>query len=486
MGLKAHRMSAYLALAGFWCAVLSACVAVFSDLAEEMRRFNEAAAVVHGQLAAETHRQRDAVRNLAAFIEIQIGPGRDNVSSYASRILEENPQLLLAGTVREVPRSLLPEPAAAAEGDRAWGAPGSDTALRLRILAEAEGSRRVLPPEFADSPLLKNLLQRARLVQGPVAGPMLVRDGWGRVRLWMQRVSDGAGEGFVLAAGKLSGVPADGCECWSVGLRDSKNGDGVLLRSAASRPGSLASALLPTLRFTGGLDGPSGGSILHIERALDWDSLDPEFLTALCGVAGLFLIAFAVHDRAIRRHAEWTREEGNRLFRMANFDALTGLPNRQLFHNRLGRALAEARRSGEQHAVLFLDLDGFKQVNDCFGHEVGDRVLQRAARIFLNRVRESDTVARLGGDEFVILLNGVAGRRGAETVADEIKSAFSRSPAGTDDNHRALPVLGTSVGIAVYPDDGETPEELLRAADRSMYRDKAGTKTRPRHLTLAG
>jgi diguanylate cyclase (GGDEF)-like protein len=490
MDLRAHRISAYLALAGFWCAVLSVFVAVFADMAENMRRFTESAASIHGQLSAEAHRHREAVRNLAAFMEIEYGAGRDNVSSYAGRIMGENSHILLLGLVREVLRSPVPEIAAVSDSGLIGIAPEPDTAIRLRILAEAESTRRVLSPGFSSSSALKYLVQRARMAQGTVAGPVSFREGWGRVRLLMQRVADGGGESFVLAVCKLPGVPAGDRERLSVTLHESDRGSEgaatVLLRSAVPKPGPIATAVFPALRFRSGLDGPSSAPVVEIERYLDWDSLDRELLGALFGVAGLFLGAFAAHDRAIRRLAQRTLDEGNRLFRMANFEALTGLPNRQLFHNRLDRALAEARRTGQQHALLYLDLDGFKQINDFFGHEIGDKVLQRAARIFLNRVREADTVARLGGDEFVILLTGVASRRAAELVADKIKSAFSRSPSGTDAINRALPVLGTSVGIAVYPDDGETAEELLRVADRSMYRDKADGKGQPRPMTLAG
>jgi diguanylate cyclase (GGDEF)-like protein len=145
--------------------------------------------------------------------------------------------------------------------------------------------------------------------------------------------------------------------------------------------------------------------------------------------------------------------------------------------DRLDQSLSEAHRSKRKVAVLYLDLDGFKQVNDYYGHQTGDKVLQRAARIFQHSVRETDTVGRLGGDEFVVLLQNIGDRSGAESVARKIKKAFFQPSVDVNGTNKLMPVLGASVGIAVYPEDGSTTAELLRAADQAMYRDKAVGKS---------
>ena len=152
----------------------------------------------------------------------------------------------------------------------------------------------------------------------------------------------------------------------------------------------------------------------------------------------------------------------------AYHDALTGLPNRLLFRDRITVALAHARRTGRLSAVMFLDLDQFKLVNDTLGHTVGDRLLQAIGARLVTCVRAEDTVARMGGDEFTILLADMGDRRGAPLVAQKILEAV-RHPV-TIDEHELY--VTTSIGIALCPEDGTDAETLLRNADRAMYRAK--------------
>jgi diguanylate cyclase (GGDEF)-like protein/PAS domain S-box-containing protein len=152
----------------------------------------------------------------------------------------------------------------------------------------------------------------------------------------------------------------------------------------------------------------------------------------------------------------------------AYHDALTDLPNRHLFNDRLHQALLYARRNSEMLAVMFLDLDHFKEVNDTLGHDVGDQLLQEVATRLHNCVREGDTVSRFGGDEFVLLLPKIKQVDGAVALAQKILDAF-RPPVRIG-KHR-LP-LKTSIGISMFPKDGDQPEMLLKRADEAMYRAK--------------
>jgi diguanylate cyclase (GGDEF)-like protein len=154
---------------------------------------------------------------------------------------------------------------------------------------------------------------------------------------------------------------------------------------------------------------------------------------------------------------------------LALHDELTGLPNRRLFQDRLSSALERARRNGTCAALLLIDLDHFKIVNDSVGHHIGDLLLQRVGSLFLARMRRSDTVARTGGDEFCIILEDPTSRADASRVGDALIQLL-REPLEVE-NHRFA--VGASVGIAVYPDDAATAETLRIAADRSMYADKS-------------
>jgi len=158
------------------------------------------------------------------------------------------------------------------------------------------------------------------------------------------------------------------------------------------------------------------------------------------------------------------------LERLAHFDPLTGLPNRTLFHDRLQHALERAQRYGQELAVLLLDLDGFKTVNDSLGHPTGDLLLQQAAHRFKECVRVEDTVSRLGGDEFAIILNNLAQGTDAISVVKKLLQAL-QEPFDLDGT---AALVTTSIGIAIAPLDGDTPEALVRNADTAMYGAKEG------------
>ncbi|MDD2699986.1 MAG: GGDEF domain-containing protein [Sideroxydans sp.] len=162
-----------------------------------------------------------------------------------------------------------------------------------------------------------------------------------------------------------------------------------------------------------------------------------------------------------------------RPMQMAYHDPLTGMPNRQLFNDRLQHALEVARREQRSFAVVFLDLDNFKPINDRFGHRVGDVVLKLAAVRIESGMRESDTVARVGGDEFAILLTDAESTADVERVIRKITVALSRP---FEVRGHTLE-LGVSAGFAFYPADGVSGIELIDAADDAMYRNKGLKKT---------
>jgi diguanylate cyclase (GGDEF)-like protein/PAS domain S-box-containing protein len=174
------------------------------------------------------------------------------------------------------------------------------------------------------------------------------------------------------------------------------------------------------------------------------------------------LVRGSITDITERKQSE------ERVRHMAHHDALTGLPNRTLFQDRVSQAIAQAHRSRSQVATLFVDLDRFKDINDSLGHATGDRLLRLAGGRLQACLREGDTVARLGGDEFVISLPAVADSNDAMLVAGKILEAL-REPFVVDG--RELHVSG-SIGISLYPADGQDTEGLMRAADTAMYHAK--------------
>jgi diguanylate cyclase (GGDEF)-like protein/PAS domain S-box-containing protein len=172
------------------------------------------------------------------------------------------------------------------------------------------------------------------------------------------------------------------------------------------------------------------------------------------------------------------RQTEERMRHMAAHDSLTGLPNRVLFADRLTQAISMARRDARQCALLYLDLDRFKPVNDTYGHDTGDRLLKRVAERLRGVVRESDTVARVGGDEFTVLLLDIASPQNAVAVAEKILQTLT-TPFRLDGREIRI---GTSIGVAFFPADAEDPDTLIKKADAAMY----GAKTHGVGFRLSG
>ena len=167
-------------------------------------------------------------------------------------------------------------------------------------------------------------------------------------------------------------------------------------------------------------------------------------------------------------------EHEERLHKQAHFDSLTGLPNRQLFFDRLSQELSYARRDNRLGALMFIDLDNFKHLNDSLGHGAGDELLKAAAERLQKCVRDADTVARLGGDEFTVIVSGIPSVSTASSIADLILDQFSRPFLFGRIEH----LVTASIGITLFPDDGMDAEKLLKNADTAMYKAKGDGRAR--------
>lgn len=179
-------------------------------------------------------------------------------------------------------------------------------------------------------------------------------------------------------------------------------------------------------------------------------------------------LGHVTHFVAVKEDITVRRSYEEYLRRQAHFDPLTGLPNRMLLLDRLDQAIIQAQRNRGEAAILCVDLDRFKHVNDTMGHAAGDALLKEAAGRLAGCARESDTIARLAGDEFVLLLPGVDGSVGAQRVAQRVVDAFA-APFGLEGQEH---FVTASIGIALYPDDGVERQLLLRNADLAMYKAK--------------
>jgi diguanylate cyclase (GGDEF)-like protein/PAS domain S-box-containing protein len=175
------------------------------------------------------------------------------------------------------------------------------------------------------------------------------------------------------------------------------------------------------------------------------------------------------HYVGVFRDITEAKESQQKLDHLAHHDPLTGLPNRMLFNDRLAHAMQRSEREHQQLALLFIDLDRFKNVNDTLGHHIGDELLKQVAHALTEKVRDGDTLARLGGDEFILLLENIDGQYGATVVADKLMAVFEHPFMIAD--HELF--VTCSVGVSLFPGDGEDLNMLIRNADVAMYQSKA-------------
>lgn len=178
---------------------------------------------------------------------------------------------------------------------------------------------------------------------------------------------------------------------------------------------------------------------------------------------------YAVERNRLIRELQKSKEVEKHL---AYHDVLTGLPNRQLFYDRLQQVLAHARRTHDKVAVLFLDLNNFKPINDCLGHEQGDLLLKAVSNRLQISIRESDTIARIGGDEFTIILDSIYHTKDVSRIVEKIYEELERP----FEIGQEKITVGMSIGISLFPADGQTLSELIKKADMAMYRAKKHNK----------
>ena len=243
---------------------------------------------------------------------------------------------------------------------------------------------------------------------------------------------------------------------------------------AAASPDTLTdSATLASLGVV--FDRRHGDGTLHVMTMLTGDALAGALVTvSATGTALAARELGSVRDLAARvAVAISAGKREAELFRRAHFDALTSLPNRELLDDRLQQAVAQAQREDRSLAVLFIDLDGFKEINDTLGHRSGDELLKETALRLSAAVRDADTVARLGGDEYAIVLPRVDGPLEAETVAVKAIQALRR-PFLVEGREVHV---SASIGLAIFPEDGTNAGELLRKADMAMYNAKEAGKS---------
>jgi len=213
--------------------------------------------------------------------------------------------------------------------------------------------------------------------------------------------------------------------------------------------------------------------ILTLRQQLGFKHLNGSLIGILMVITLVVSLAVALMLR-LHLEAELIKQEASvQLYRQANYDNLTGLANRHYFDGNFRRCIAAAKRRQAKLALVYLDLNDFKQINDTLGHQVGDRVLMIASEVIQDVIRADDLASRFGGDEFVIMLESIQAKADVDCVIDRLRERFTQVTQ-IDGN----PVqLKTSAGYALYPDDGGSFDQLVRISDKRMYEDKRASKS---------
>lgn len=247
--------------------------------------------------------------------------------------------------------------------------------------------------------------------------------------------------------------------------------ESLLFHISVPVPNKLEARLFPKLTAESKLDSRGQPFALRVDKQLGWYDLDLPLVIATGSTSFLALAFLLLFLNTYFRREEQRKRSAIRLLHMATHDALTGLPNRTLLADRFSQACSRTLRRDTPFSTMFLDLNGFKRVNDTYGHEVGDQVLKAMGSILKECIRDEDTLSRISGDEFVILLEDTS-YENAKRVARKIQIKLKRPVLiqGVELN------IGLSIGISAYPDDGTTMGELLRKADERMYEAKEQSK----------
>jgi diguanylate cyclase (GGDEF)-like protein len=462
------------------------------------RAFDDRAIAIGSHFTELEHGVRSVLEGFSAMLEVmKVDDPADRlmVARYASQMREIYPQVHMLELVEKVPRSDLlnferRESALLRTSfhirtfdygvSRTWLPPDDKADYYVVTFMEplTRYSTQVLGMDIESSQAQAIALRKAirsgrsatsnpyHLVSGPWAY-MMIRPVDSDITRFAKIVirSDTFGELFWLKNQRDVSV--------TIRHADFAEGDakGVLYRHAEQPAGQLESMLLPM--FTWRKDLRSSGDdpfVIEVTKQMRWSDLDWPVVVGMLLVQVAVLLILLKMAREHYSHDRERRGHELRLAYLASHDTLTGLPNRTLLLDRLEQAILRAKRNSTRLALLFLDVDHFKVVNDTYGHDAGDRFLMTMADSIKETVRAPDTVARLSGDEFVVLLERMERREEVDMIARKIKENIL---AGLCTGYGELGV-GVSVGVAMYPDNGVDAYSLLRHADTQMYKAKKG------------
>ena len=495
--VRKRRFGLYFSLAGVWLALI-----VSLGAAIIARDFNHARHHLVENVRNIQHHITDIIdaneailEGFAAYLEVQGDLYSEETVAYAHRLMRHSPSVYQLEAVREIPDSELGAFVGTMRqmgnpnftvktftynGERTWApvAPKSQYYPLVFMQPVTSESQEVLGLDIESVDFLWQALSKSASMGEAVATkPFFLVEGdlamvvFRPVSPWNE-IQNGFRKTFAALVIKAHDLFANLPDSMADDLNlllfhqhmGRANPDGFLFRHVATESESL----LPRIRVARHLELINQPYVMSVERQLTMKDWSWDLLTTLMGGAMFTLAAMLAFARSFHRRKLARLAEENRLFYLANYDSLTRLPNRNLLMDRLQHALLQAQREATRVALLFLDLDRFKQANDRYGHRVGDQLLRLWGERLRACLRVNDTVGRLGGDEFLVILEHVTSRDHAYSVAANIREQAVQ-PFEINGHEVRLEV---SIGFALYPEDGEDIDRLIGHADRQMYAAK--------------
>lgn len=493
----------YSALILAWVLILVVVVVFLVMFGVERTRveFEQHAGQIHGEVTARLQFTDLALNGFAAFLSVTNRDERDAVVHYASAILQQTPHIHSLGVVEMVKESqvglFLQEMRRAGYQDIAirdletnapthWKpAPSRPIYYPVSLLVTGDndaGREDLVGLDIGEVDVFANTLRQALRTSRTHATGLFNLDGSGRGYALFRRIDAAASNGngrstsclamlFVHANDLIPASTLTEEYDYHISLVAQREQDAVpvtILDIPSQTDDVLAALFLPKLHYSRYIATSTPPMTFSIERRLTWKEINFPIIAWVMFAATLTLLLLHVYMTA-HRHSEARRMELEDLLRYkAHHDELTGLPNRALIMDRIEQGIRDAHRDKQPMAVLFLDLNGFKPVNDTYGHEAGDHVLREVSQRLRMVVRDRDTVGRISGDEFIMILADTD-RPGCDVVIEKIRHGFD-APFVIDAETNLT--MGVSIGVAIYPDDGATPSDLMRIADNDMYRHK--------------
>ena len=472
------------------------------DAEKSLARYGDA---YLGHLDKEMVSNEAVLKGFSALFGVVGGADLAKISRYVRQVIETNPQIFALEILQAVPKKQLSEFVArkrregvpnysiksfSYDSERKWQALKEKPVYYPIVFMEpkSSGSEEVLGLDVESVPFLQRAMFEALQRRSPVAShPFRLVEGNLAYVIFNAIPQFSRHDGPALAptspdellvamvvdAAKLAepiDFPAFDGGTVLVHHKDFRPDDpkGQLLAISWKPRSPIENAIFPVFTYQKPLATMGEPFSLLVKRQLGWSDLSLALLAlivALTLMSSVMLVAFL---RAHQQSRILNIENQNRLWQLANHDALTGLPNRMLLIDRLEQLLARAQRQKKKLAVMFLDLDDFKQVNDTYGHDIGDQLLKLVAERLRAAVRTEDTVARMSGDEFIILIEGGEYQEALEAVSQKIQQKMAD---GLLIEGQLIPVR-FSMGTAMFPEDGDNPEALIKQADMKMYADK--------------